>query len=95
MTKVSSVLTRVALVAALTGGAMAASAVPAAADVACNRYGECWHVRDHYTNYPTGLGVLFHDEAWWAGQRHHRNWHWRNDRADDHGYYNHGRWHRF
>jgi len=82
-----------ALVAAAAFGAIAATASAASADVACNRWGECWHVRDHYTNYPVALGITFHEEGWKGdGTRH---WRWRHDMADDHGYYSHGRWHPF
>ncbi|HEY3694036.1 hypothetical protein [Phenylobacterium sp.] len=82
------------LMAMVSGGALALSATSAAADVACNRYGECWRVREHYTTYPANLRVMFHDDAWWD---HHRrgHYHWRRDRPDDHGYYSHGRWRAF
>lgn len=94
MTRLKSALATGALVAAMTVGALAATTSAASADVACNRWGECWHVRDHYTNYPANLGVIFHDEAWrLAHQR--GNWRWRHDRNDDHGYYSHGHWRRF
>ncbi len=89
-------LLKTALVMGAFVGIVATSAVAttASADVACNRWGECWRVRDHYTNYPARLGVIFHDEAWRAN--HARgHWRWRHDRDDDHGYYSHGRWHRF
>ena len=82
-----------ALVAAAAFGAITATASAASADVACNRWGECWHVRDHYTHYPAHLGVVFHEEGWRGDRRHH--WRWRHDRDDDHGYYFRGRWHRF
>ena len=82
-----------ALMTAVVGGALAVTSTTASADVACNRWGECWTVRDHYTNYPAELGVVFHDDAWRAA--HHRHFHWRADRPDDHGYYSHGSWHPF
>jgi len=81
------------LIGVVAGGALAAASVPALADVACNRWGECWHVNNHYTNYPAQLGVVFHDDAWRAA--HHSHYHWRADRPDDHGYYSHGSWHPF
>ena len=88
-----SLLAKAALAAVLAGGTLAAAATTASADVVCNRYGECWHVRDHYNNYPTTLGVIFHDTAWEA--RHHHDYRWRHDRRDDHGYWRNGRWHTF
>ena len=94
MTKFKSVLAKSALIITVAGGILAASATVASADVACNRYGECWTVRDHYTNYPTALGVIFHDDAWRAAHAHGR-YHWRDDRPDDHGYYDHNVWRPF
>ena len=94
MNRLKSALASGALVATLALGAVAATASTASADVACNRWGECWTVRDHYTTYPRSLGVIFHDEAWRAAHRSGR-YHWRKDRDDDHGYYSHGRWRRF
>ena len=94
MTRLKSALATGALLAAVTAGALAATTTAASADVACNRWGECWTVRDHYTTYPSSLGVIFHDETWRAAHRGGR-WHWRRDRDDDHGYYYHGRWRRF
>jgi hypothetical protein len=82
-----------ALLAAAAFGAVAATASVASADVACNRWGECWHVRDHYTTYPATLGITFHEEGWKGDATRH--WRWRHDRDDDHGYYSHGRWHPF
>jgi hypothetical protein len=80
--------------AALMGAGVLAAATPAAADVACNRFGECWRVREHYTTYPGHLRVVFHDDAW-AEHHRHGHWRWRRDRDDDHGYYMHGRWRTF
>ena len=86
-------LVKSGLLAAVAVGALAATATAASADVACNRWGECWHVREHYTTYPTNLRVVFHEEGWRGDRGHH--WRWRHDRDDDHGYYSHGRWRRF
>lgn len=91
MTKLKSALVKGALIASVAGGVLAASASVASADVACNRFGECWHVTTRYTTYPDTLGVVFHDDAWRAAHRH-GHWHWRDDRPDDHGYYLHGVW---
>ncbi|HEX3917492.1 MAG TPA: hypothetical protein VHW60_09160 [Caulobacteraceae bacterium] len=83
MTFLRSALLKGAMVAAVVGGTMVATA--ASADVACNRFHECWHVHDRLT-YPTGLGIIFHGDTW-----HGRGYHWRRDRAD-HGYYRNGVW---
>jgi len=93
MTIFRTALAAGALAAVVAGGALALSATSASADTACNRFGECWTVRDHYTNYPADLRIQFHDDAWRATHKHH--YHWRNDQTDDHGYYNHGQWHPF
>jgi hypothetical protein len=85
--------TRAALAAAVATGALALSATASMADVACNRYGECWRVASHYTNYPPRMGVRFYGDDW--ARTHHRHHHWRADRPDDRGYYSHGRWHAF
>jgi hypothetical protein len=94
VTNLKTALAKGALVLTLASGALVATTTAASADVACNRYGECWRVREHYTNYPNRLGVTFYGDDW---RRTHqgRRWHWRHDRDDDHGYYMHGRWHRF
>jgi hypothetical protein len=85
MKVVKSALLTGALLGAL--GAMTV-ATTASADVACNRWHECWHVRDHI-DYPANLGVTFHDETW--ATAHHRGWRWRQDR-NEHGYYRNGIW---
>jgi hypothetical protein len=91
MNLAASKLVRGALIGAVAAGAMALTTASASAAVACNRWGECWHVREHYARYPVGLGIVFHEDGW----RGHRHVHWRADRRDDHGYYRNGRWHRF
>ena len=95
MTRLKTVLTRTALALAIGGSALAATAVPASADTACNRYGECWHVASRYTTYPTTLGISFYDDNWWQDRHNHRGHRWLRNRSDDHGYYMHGRWHPF
>ena len=84
---------KMGLLAAATAAGLLATASAASAHIACNRYGECWHVADRYPNYPARLGVVFHDDAWRAA--HARGYHWRRDRDDDHGYWSHNRWHPF
>ena len=78
-----------ALVAAMSGGALIATATTASADVACNAAGECWHVHDRLA-YPAEAGVTFHEDAW-ADAHRDNHWHWRHDRFDR-GYYRNGVW---
>ena len=91
---VSKSLMRKTVLGLLAGGALVAGAGAASADVACNRFGECWTVHERYTTYPHNLGVRFHDDAWRAAHQSHR-YHWRADRDDDHGYYHRGAWRPF
>jgi hydroxyethylthiazole kinase-like sugar kinase family protein len=94
MKNLNKTLAAGALFAAVTGSALALSATSASADVACNRYGECWRVAQRYTAYPSNLGVTFHDDAWRA-QNRNGHYRWRKDRTDDQGYYSRGHWRRF
>jgi hypothetical protein len=76
-----------ALVAAGAGLTVATSA---SADVACNRFGECWHVHARI-DYPADVGITFYDDSWKFPDTHYV---WRKDR-DDHGYWWHGHWRHF
>jgi hypothetical protein len=89
MTILKSALVKGVLVATVAGGTLAATA--ASADIACNRWGECWHVHNYYdrSDYPAGVGVRFHNDSW--GNRYHRYYHWRRDH-DERGYYRNGLW---
>jgi len=58
----------------MSGGALAAFAAPALADVACNREGDCWHVDSRYDR--PGITFEYHPDDWYF----HR--HWRDDRDD-------------
>jgi hypothetical protein len=87
-----SLLAKGVLATVVAAGALSAAA-PAFAEIACNRWGECWRVSERYTYYPPNLGVTFHDDDWWRD--HHHRYHMRRDRDDDHGYYMHGRWRAF
>lgn len=74
--------------------AVSFAAAPAIADVACNSNGDCWHVSQRYTTYPSALGVTFYNDDWHAKHMHDTHYHW-YDRNDDQGYYMHGEWHPF
>ena len=89
-------LLKSALVAAVAAGALAATTARADSVVVCNRWNDCWRVHDRYSDYPADVGVVFHDEAWRAAHEHDAAWHWLNDQADDHGWYDRdGNWHPF
>lgn len=89
MTFLKSALLKGALVTTIAGGALAATATTASADVACNGVGECWHVHERL-DYPPTLGIRFHADRWGYAHRH-GYYHWRRDR-DDRGYYRNGVW---
>lgn len=74
---------RTFVLGAIAGAAgLAATVGPASAYVACNRFGDCWHVRDRYDYRPT-FGITIHDDSWrWRGHRYH----WREH--DGRGYWN-------
>jgi len=88
MTARKKALVSAVLGAAVTAGTVAA-VTPASAMVACNRFGECWHVRERLV-YPPRLGVTWYPDTWTIRQ----GWRWRGDRFD-HGYWAHGHWRRF
>lgn len=73
--------------AAVFAATMAMSAAPASAAVVCNRWHECWRVRNAYV-YPRTLGIVVRDEVWVA---HHPGWRWRATHSGR-GYWRHGRW---
>jgi hypothetical protein len=77
-----------ALAAAAVAGSVAAVSTPASAEIACNRYNECWRVPNRYV-YPPRARIIFHDDAW--RRAHMRGWHWRADH-DGRGYYRNGVW---
>ena len=43
---------KIGVLAAVVVGGAAASALPAYAHIACNRFGECWHTSARYNTYP-------------------------------------------
>ena len=75
-------------VAAVMGAtAIVTSSVPASAAVACNREGECWHVRGEYRTRPE-FGVVIHSDNWrWREREHYR---WREH--EGRGYWRNGVW---
>jgi hypothetical protein len=89
---IKTTLSSLAVAAALGVAGLAATAVPAAAYVACNRAGECWHV-DHRYRYAPEVGIVHHPDDWYF----HRDWAhehgmvWR-DHHEGRGYYRNGVW---
>jgi hypothetical protein len=83
----------VTLGAALVAGTMAVSTTPARADVACNSYGECWHVQQRYdvTIYPHDVGVTYYGDDWRIEHEHDAHYHWLENH-EGRGYYDHGTW---
>jgi len=80
-------ITKLATAALLGAVAVAITATSASAYIACNREGECWHVRDRPV-YRQEFGVVIHPDGWrWGGRDHYR---WREH--EGHGYWNHGLW---
>ena len=101
-----SIVTMGSLAAAIAAGSLVASAAsaqpaPGAETVSktyvvCNRYDECWRVHQRYTTYPADEQIVIHDSDWYDAHQHDTHWHWLNDPADDHGWYDKdGSWHRF
>lgn len=76
--------------AALLGAtAVAVTATSASAWIACNREGECWHVKDRYA-YRAEYGVVIHRDNWrWRDHDRDRyRWHEHEGR----GYWRNGVW---
>jgi hypothetical protein len=75
-------------VAAIFGlGAVALTATSAAAAIACNAEGECWHVHRNYVYHPE-FGVVVHPDGWAWGANDHYRWHEHTGR----GYWHSGVW---
>jgi hypothetical protein len=91
-----STLVKGALLAAFAAGTLAASSATAASYVVCNRWGECWKVKEKYTTYPADVGVVWHDDAWYTAHEHDAHWRWLNNPDNDKGWYDKdGAWHPF
>jgi hypothetical protein len=92
MTPTKKLLSGLALAASLGAGGMAITAGPAAAYVACNAAGDCWHTDKRY-RYAPAYAVRRHPDSWYF----HRDWdkdktlRWRSHH-DGRGYYRDGVW---
>jgi hypothetical protein len=88
---IRKLLTTGTVAAALGIGALAAMTTAAEARIVCNRFGDCWRVRDRY-DYPHTLGVRVYSDDWrW---HHHHGYHWRAYHGGR-GYWRNGIWIRF
>jgi len=81
---------KIVLGAAVALLGLTALASDASAAVACNREGECWHVRNAY-KYQPEFGVVVHENGWKWGARDHYRWREHTGR----GYWRNGIWIRF
>jgi hypothetical protein len=77
----------VAIIALGGAGAIVTTASPASAAIACNRDGECWHVRGDY-EYRPEFGVVVHPNNWRWGHRDRFRWREHEGR----GYWHNGVW---
>jgi hypothetical protein len=80
-------ITKLASAALLGVAAAAITATSASAWIACNREGECWHVKDRYA-YRAEYGVVIHPDRWRWRDREHFVWH----EHDGRGYWHNGIW---
>jgi hypothetical protein len=74
--------------------AISVSGLPAAAYVACNRFGDCWHT-DTRVHFPH-VRLTFHNDSWWDRHRHNTRYTWHEiDNSHDwhRGYWDRGTWH--
>ena len=80
-------ITKLAAAALLSAATLAITATSASAYIACNREGECWHVRDRYA-YHAEYGVVIHPDNWRWRRHEHYVWHEHEGR----GYWHNGIW---
>ena len=76
----------------------ASSTVPTVASaqgstyVACNADGDCWRVHNRYA-YGAAAPITYYNGDWYETHRTDERIHWRDDPANDRGYYMRGEWH--
>jgi hypothetical protein len=67
-------------------GALALAATAASAEIACNREGDCWHVKR--LDFHPDLNIAVHPDTWkWA---EHEKYRWREH--EGHGHWRNGVW---
>jgi hypothetical protein len=89
-------LAKLSFATLLAAGAALSFSGPASAYIACNRFGECWHVHHHY-HYDPDLQVRYYDDDWYFHHdwNHNHDYQWRGDWHEDRGYWHNGVWVRF
>jgi hypothetical protein len=73
----------------LSAGSIAFTTTSASADVVCNKEGDCWHVKDHYT-YPPEVTIQVHPDDWKWGENEKFKWH--EHEGQGRGYWKGGVW---
>jgi hypothetical protein len=68
---------------------LALTATTASADIACNREGDCWHVKER-PHYHHEWGIVVHPEGWRWADRDHDRYRWREH--EGRGYWHDGAW---
>lgn len=81
---------KVAFAGLLGASALALTATSASAAIACNKEGQCWHVKNAY-KYQPEFGVVIHENNWKWGPTEHYTWREHTGR----GYWRNGLWIRF
>jgi hypothetical protein len=61
----------------------------ASAEIACNREGDCWHVRETHHFQPEH-GVVIHPDDWKWAEHEHDRYRWREH--EGRGYWHEGHW---
>jgi hypothetical protein len=78
-------ITRLGIGAFMGASVLALSSLGASAAVVCNEDGDCWHTGVRH-EYPTGAGVVIHEEDRLPGERYR----WREH--EGRGYWRGGNW---
>jgi hypothetical protein len=89
MTRLGKFLAPAACAISLAAVFMAGTS-PASAQIACSKFGECWHVREYYVYRPE-FGVTVHPDNWRPDRHEHVRW---RDHAGR-GYWRDGVWFAF
>ena len=80
-----------AILATIMGAtcALTLMASTASAEIACNRTGECWHVKETHHFQPEH-GVTVHPDNWRWAEHEHDRYRWREH--EGRGYWHEGHW---
>lgn len=80
---------RIATVLAICTGALMLTAASASAEIACNREGDCWHIKERHA-YKPEFGVVVHPDHWRWEEKEARRYRWREH--EGRGYWRNGIW---